>query len=281
VTTFDPLDYFSTLGDLPEDDIDPLRAALSLSADDHPGLSWGRYLFHAEQMTKDVTAAFESARAHGRPDSAATRLSALTSILADREDYAGDTDAYDHLDNADMVRVIDRRRGLPVSVALVYLSVTRALGWDAAGLAFPAHVLCRLQHGGERVIFDPFHRGQALSAPDLRALTKRLMGADTELSASWFEPVGTRDLLVRLLNNIKLRQVKAEDYAAALATVEKMRRVAPGEYRALFDAGVLYARVGQKARAVAMLEDYIARCPKAADRADAARLIREIQAALQ
>lgn len=279
--TFDPVAYLSSLGDLPEGDIDPVSAALSLSSDEHPGLSWGRYLFHIEQMTKDVAASFESALKHGRPDSAATRLSALTAILADREDYAGDSDTYDHLDNADMVRVIDRRRGLPVSVALVYLSVARALGWGAAGLAFPAHVLCRIQYGGERLIFDPFHRGQTMSAPDLRALTKRLMGAETELSAAWFEPVGNRDLLIRLLNNVKLRQVKAEDYIAALTTVEKMRRVAPLEYRVLFDAGVLYARVGQKAKAVAMLEEYIARCPKASDKADAARLIREIQASLQ
>ena len=88
-------------------------------------------------------------------------------------------------------------------------------------------------------------------------------------------------ILSWLLCIVKLRQVKAEDYTAALVTVEKMRRVAPLEYRALFDAGVLYARVGQKAKAVAMLEEYITRCPKASDKADAARLIREIQASLQ
>lgn len=279
-SAFDPPAYFKALSDMPEAEIDPVRGALSLSAEDHPGLSWGRYLFHIDQMARDVAARFEDAVAHGRPDSASTRLEALRAIIADREDYAGDTATYDHLDNADLVRVIDRRRGLPVAVALIYLSVARALGWDAAGLAFPAHVLCRVQHGGERLIFDPFDRGRELQAPELRSLAKKLMGGGVELSAAWFEPSGTRDLLIRLLNNIKLRQVKAEDYAAALRTVEKMRTIAPGEYRVLFDAGVLYARIGQKTAAIAALEEYMARCPRAADKADAARLIREIKQTL-
>jgi regulator of sirC expression with transglutaminase-like and TPR domain len=88
-------------------------------------------------------------------------------------------------------------------------------------------------------------------------------------------------LLVRLLNNIKLRHVKAEAYEQAVQTVEKMRLIAPDEYRVLFDAGVLYARVGQKSRALEMLESYLDHAPSPRDAEDAVRLIREIRQGLQ
>ncbi|MBN8521939.1 MAG: transglutaminase family protein [Alphaproteobacteria bacterium] len=278
---FDPDIYLSSLGTLPDRDIDPVLAALALCASEHPGLSWGRYVFHLEQLKKKTTEAFQSALSLGDHDQASTRLSVLKHVLADQEGYEGDRDTYDHLDNADMVRVIDRRRGLPVSMALIYVSCARHMGWDVRGLNFPAHVLCRIDCGGDRLVFDPFDRATTLMAPDLRALAKRMMGEQTELSAEWFEPVSTRDLLVRLLNNIKLRQVKAEAYEHAVQTIEKMRLIAPDEYRVLFDAGVLYARVGQKSRALEMLESYLDHAPSPRDAEDAVRLIREIRQGLQ
>ncbi len=208
-------------------------------------------------MIKDVAARFEALRNGGASDDAETRLAALKHILHDQESYLGDNQNYDDLDNADMMRVIDRRRGLPIAIALLYIHVGRAQGWTIDGLNFPGHVLVRLEHQGHRLIFDPFHSCKMMQAPDLRALLKATMGQHAELSVTYYETANNRELLMRLQNNIKLRQIDAEYYEAALQTVHGMRELAPAENRLLFDAGILNAKTGRPQAAIDALEAYL------------------------
>ena len=279
---FDPAAYLQSIASMADSDIDPALGALSLCAPFHPGISVARYVFHLEKIKKDVAAHHAARRSAGAgDDGAASCLKSLIHIMSGEEDYAGDTHTYDHLDNADLMRVIDRRRGLPAALAILYISTAAAQGWDVYPLSFPGHVLCRMDRDGQRLIFDPFDRGRVMQAPDLRAMVKRIMGANTELSADWFEPTSRRDLLIRLQNNIKLRQIAADDYAAAIQTIETMRVIAPDEYRLLFDAGVIYARLGQRGAAIKALEEYMEAAPSARDRQDAAMLLREIRGSLQ
>ena len=81
----------------------------------------------------------------------------LAEIIASAYGYRGDSDTYDDLQNADVARVIERRKGLPVALAILYLHVARAQGWDAEGLAFPGHFLIRVAVDGARHVVDPFH----------------------------------------------------------------------------------------------------------------------------
>jgi regulator of sirC expression with transglutaminase-like and TPR domain len=180
-----------------------------------------------------------------------------------------------------MVCVIDQRKGLPIALAILTLEAGRAQDWIIDGLNFPGHFLLRLEYQGTRLIFDPFNQFTVLSAPDLRNLIKLVAGEEAELSSSFYQAASNRDILIRLQNNIKLRQVEAEDYEAALETVEVMRLFAPDETRLLLDAGVLYARTGRKQDAIKVLEEYIKNAPTPEDRYDARQLLQNLHDSLQ
>lgn len=245
------------IGALDDVVIDLAEAALALAIYNHPGKSLGQYQHHIEKLIKDTAARFIALRESGADDDAQTRLAALKHILHDQESYVGDDQNYDDLDNASLMRVIDRRKGLPIAIALLYIHVGRAQGWSLDGLHFPGHVLARLEHEGQRLIFDPFHGCKLMQAPDLRALLKATMGAHAELSVSYYETASNRELLMRLQNNIKLRQIEAEDYEGALKTIDAMRLIAPQEMRLLFDAGILNAKTNRPKAAIEVLEQYL------------------------
>jgi regulator of sirC expression with transglutaminase-like and TPR domain len=240
-----------------------------------------RYLNHIKKICADVAARHEELLAAGAENDAGTQLAALKYTIVTVHGYRGDIETYDDLQNASLMRVIDRRLGSPVTLAILYLVAGQAQGWDVAGVDFPGHFICRLDKDGKRVIFDPFYDCKILEASDLRNFVKQVRGPAAELSVDFFNPAGKRDTLIRLQNNIKYRQIESEDYEGALGTVTGMRLIATEEYRLLLDAGVLYARTGQTKAAIDALEDYIKKAPRDRDRHDAAILLQELKNSLQ
>lgn len=277
---FDPQAYLNTLGQAEDAQIDLGLAALALGLLAQPGVSSGRFVHHLKSLGADVAERFAKYCAGGEEDSVHTRLAALKDILALQHGYTGDHENYNDLQNANLVRVIERRKGLPIALCILTLQAARAAGWEAQGLLLPGHVLARLDHEGKRLIFDPFDSFKVMQAPDLRALMKKLHGPQAELAAQHYVPACNRDILLRLQNNIKFRQIEAEEYAGALGTVALMRLIAPDDARLLLDAAVLYARLGQQKAAITALEDYLARNPSPQDRHDALLLLRDLRASL-
>jgi regulator of sirC expression with transglutaminase-like and TPR domain len=277
--SFDAQTCLQETGKQNDPDINLARVALALAAQMHPGIVLERYEFHLTKLCDDVKARYQALLDNGAEDNAQTQLAALKHILADQEGYEGDTEQYDDLQNADLIRVIDRRKGMPISLSVLYIHVGRANGFDVCGLNFPGHFLCRIEKDGTRVIFDPFTRCEVLEAADLRQLLKRVQGPNAELAPDYYEPASNRDILVRLQNNIKLRLIEAEDYEESLKSVEMMRIIAPDEYRLLFDAGILYAKTGKRDEAIGALEQYLSRVTGWEERADAEAILRELNLA--
>ncbi len=273
---FDAQAVLKACGDKDDSGIDLFETALALCASNHEGISVDKYRQHVAKVIHDTGRRHAELIDAGADDDAGTQLAALKYVLSDREGYAGDTGHYDDLQNADLMRVIDRRKGMPIALCLLYIHVGRACGWVLDGLNFPGHFLCRIEKGGARIIFDPFHACKVMEASSLRALIKDVRGPNAELSVDYYQACSNRDLLIRLQNNIKLRLIEGEDYRGALAEVERMRLLAPMEYRLLLDAGVLYAKTGRRGEAMDVLEKYVAAAPDPRDRADVQRLIREI-----
>ncbi|MCD8520150.1 MAG: transglutaminase-like domain-containing protein, partial [Alphaproteobacteria bacterium] len=191
-----------------------------------------------------------------------------------------DQERYDDLQNADLVRVIDRSKGLPIALAILYIHAGKAQGWDVCGLNMPGHFICRIEQGGQRVIFDPFYECRILGAADLRFLIKKNLGPQAELSADYYQPCNNREILMRLQNNIKFRLIEGEDYQGALDIVRIMKLVAPSDYRLFLDEGVLYAKLEQPKASIAALETYIDKAPDPRDRYDAELLLRQMQDSL-
>lgn len=269
--------YVRYAGTLADADVDLGETALALGLLFLPGVRPERYRHHLRKLGDALAEDHALRLKQGEADGAALRLACLRRLLHEQQGYAGDTEHYDDLQNANMIRVIERRRGLPVALGLLYIIAGRKCGWQIDGLNFPGHFLVRLEMGGERLIADPFRSGAEMDAAALRGLLKSIAGQKAELSHQFYLPVANRDMLLRLENNLKKRLIEQEEYAQAVIVVEAMEALAPEEYRTLFDKGVLYAKLGQKGQAVQALEDYIGRAPDARDRQQAQGILQQIR----
>lgn len=265
------------MGKRRDDEIDLVEGAFALALQDQPGVSLDRYRNHVEKLCRSIAEEHAKRVAGGGKDGLDLRIEVLNKIIHDDLGYRGDSENYDDLQNANLLRVIDRRRGLPVALSLLYLHAATQQGWVADGLSFPGHFIIRLECDGERRIIDPFHGGRVLEAPDLRTILKRTVGDKAELSHLYYTPVPRREILLRLENNLKTRLIANEDYAHAARIVDAMRALAPAEYRLYLDAGVLQAKLGNYKAAVDALEVYVSKAPDARDRHDAAQLLGQIR----
>ena len=277
---FDADQILDQAGQSQDSEIHLTDTALAMVALDHPGLSMQRYQHHVQTMVEKVAARHQALLSEGAEDDAGTQLAALKHVVVDVHGYEGDQETYDDLQNVDLVRVIERRKGMPVSLSLIYIHLGLMQGWQVEVLSFPAHVICRIEKASQRILFDPFNGCTVMQAADLRQLLKTLLGPQAELAASYYDTSSKREILIRMQNNIKLRQIESEDYEAAAKTVEIMRRIDPSEYRLLLDAGVLYARTNQVMAAVQVLEEYIDLVPSPEDRRDALSLLQQIRDSL-
>lgn len=268
------------VGQLPDEEINLANVALAMAAKDSSGLHIERYQHHIKTMSDEVAHRHAELIREGADDDAATQLAALKHIIADKYGYEGDNETYEDLQNVNLIRVIERRKGMPIALSLLYVHIGLAQGWFVAALNFPVHVICRIEKDGHRLLFDPFNRCNILQAADMRLLLKSFVSPAAELRTEYYEASSKRAVLVRMQNNIKLRLIEAEDYEGALEAVQMMRRIDPDEYRLLLDAGVLFARVNQPLAAIRALEDYIDRTPYPEDQHEALMLLRQIRESL-
>ena len=248
----DPLVLLREIGRREDQAIDIAEAALLLAALDRPGESLEPY---RETLAAIARQAREStARSH----SIDMQIGELTNLLVGRYGFQGDKETYDDPRNANLMHVIDRRRGLPVALGILWMHAARAYDAEVVGLAFPSHFLIRLSSRGQRVILDPFGGGRALGAKDLRRMIKDLGGADREIEPADYAPVSNRDVLIRLQNNIKLRALAAHDAARALDVLRTMTALAPDRGELWWETALLHSRLGNMRTAITTLENYLA-----------------------
>ena len=260
-----------------DDAIDLAEAALVLASFDHPATDLEIYRAHLRELASAVTAAVarrESPDTLG-PDELA---GVLSEVISGEFRYAGDEDTYDDLDNANLMRVIERRKGLPVALGILYLYAARSQGWSAAGLNFPGNFLIRLEsHDGRRVILDPFHNGRVMEAHALRELLKVVAGQAEELESGHYKDVSNRDILIRLQNNVKSRRLDLGQVEDALDALEHMKILSPGQAALWREAGVMQMRLGRLKHAVESFEGFMARAPDGPDRRKIAGVIQELR----
>jgi regulator of sirC expression with transglutaminase-like and TPR domain len=231
--------------------LDLAACALNLAILDNPQRDPAAYGAHLQDL---------AATARALPVAQRARSAAqwLAETLAGLHGYIGDGDTYDDVANADLMTVIDRRRGLPVALAILYIHVARAHGWGMCGLAFPGHFLVRLDVGGSRLILDPFHGGVVVDAAGLRGLLKAVHGVSAELQPQHYAPVSDRTVLIRLRNNILARFMRAGQHEAAAEVMDSMLLLAPDDPTLWREVAVLQVKQGQFLQAMASLESLLA-----------------------
>lgn len=262
------------VGDQADADINIAETALALGGLDRPGVPLARYQAHLDEIGRDIGDA--------APDNAdaATAAAALREVMSEEYGYRGDEQTYDDMQNANLLRVIDRRKGLPVALAILYMHAARHRGWSMWGLNFPAHFLVRLEVEGARLILDPFRGGRVVDTPDLRELLKRLAGDGAELRNDYYQIVGDRDVLLRLQNNIKTRALQQNDLGRAVEIVRRMLLLAPQRYRLYRELGLIEAHAGNMQNAIAAAESYATQAVGDSERHDAAMLLQKLRSSL-
>ncbi len=215
------LSEITRFGALDDSEIDLAEAALLLSSLDHPRVSVAQYRAFLDEVAAEV---FELGLNAERATEQATVLQA---VLAGAFDFAGDRETYDDPVNANLIDVIDRRRGLPVALSILYISAARAVGWAAYGINTPSHFLIRIGNGSNAVIQDPFSSGAVLNDDDVEVLLRSVAGPELYMNPLHMEPLSNRAILVRLLNNIAWRAEEGGDRERALIIHERMTAVAP------------------------------------------------------
>ncbi|MGI4946341.1 MAG: SirB1 family protein [Janthinobacterium lividum] len=259
----DPRAALDASGQMPDVELDIAGVALQFARIDAPDRDWRAAGAHLSELARD---AVDLARELPGNELAA-RAGGLAGLITGRHRYAGDTETYDDPANANLIQVTERRRGLPVSLGILWLHCARAAGWSAHGLDFPGHFLISLQ--GERIggklrapepqaiVLDVFAGGVPLGARDLRGLLKRTEGASAELRPGVLPPMSARGVLLRLQNNLRTRRQDAGDLPGALTCIEDMLRIAPDTSVLWRDAAIINQRLERVAAALRCYERFL------------------------
>jgi regulator of sirC expression with transglutaminase-like and TPR domain len=241
----EPRAALAAIGQLADSEIDIGNAALQLARVDAPDGDWRAAARHLSDLAQG---AVRHAATVGREDLPA-RAATLADLLAGEFGYAGDIETYDDPANANLIRVTERRRGLPVALGVIWLHAARAAGWGSHGVDFPAHFLVALEGHKTQVVLDVFNGGQIMTARELRALLKRVEGDKAELRPGLLQPMSTRRVLLRLQNNIMTRRLEAGDLRGGLRCTEDMLLIAPDQAELWRQAGIMNQRLEQVAAA--------------------------------
>jgi regulator of sirC expression with transglutaminase-like and TPR domain len=194
------------------------------------------YLRHLQELGAAIRATGGAAAAAGE------RAEALYAVLFRRFQYSGDAEDYDNPANANLLAVIDRRRGLPVSLAILLILTARACGWPAYGIPYPGHVLVGLEGRDGAAIIDPF-TGRLQTPTDLCRLAERFR-REPEPRLEDLQPASDRVLLLRLQNNLRSRFSVERQPSALLAALDSMLALEPSQPRLWFEAAQIHADAG-------------------------------------
>ncbi len=210
------------IGLLDDEDIALDDAALTLAALDNPDADLAEHRNRIDALAARLAALASTATTPSE------QAALLSQVIASENGIIGDSEHYDDPANANLMRLLERRRGLPVTLSILYVALARRAGWTADPLNVPGHVLVRLGREPLSVIVDPFDRGRILDARALEVLLTRILGNHATVEAEHLVPLSNRSVLVRLLTNQATRARRGGDTQRALELHERMTSLAPG-----------------------------------------------------
>ena len=264
------LEEFSELLSHDENEIDLARACLQIAEDAYPGLDVPGYVGEIERFAKRLGASLA-------PDaSAEDRVIALNEFLFSDLGFRGNAKNYYDPRNSYLNQVLDRRTGIPLTLSVLYLEMGWRIGLPLSGVSFPGHFLVRLPMRGGTLVLDPFMGGAPVSSAELRERLQRVIPrvagekmrdvpvADLPLE-QFLEPASKRQILARLLRNLKGVYLEKDKPERLLEVLNRMIIVAPEVAVERRDRGYVYQRLECWRPALQDLADYVEREPEAAD----------------
>jgi regulator of sirC expression with transglutaminase-like and TPR domain len=244
---------FAELVGAGDDAIDLAEAALLIAAEAYPGLDIGRYVNALDRLAAEAEPTVRSASAQ------MDRVRKLVEFLSIERRFRGNQDDYYDRRNSFLNEVLERRTGIPITLAVVYMEVARRLGLVVCGVSFPGHFLVK-HPGTSDLIIDPFF-GQILSVRDCVQRLRAVLGEQAELEPGHLRTATPREMLVRILRNLKQIYLQARELEPALACSERILLVEPDLAQELRDRGLLYEQLECFAAARADLERFLTMTP--------------------
>lgn len=242
-----------------DEDMNLAMAALLVAREEYPQLPEERYLGQLDLLAEETKDRLDDETAP------LMVLQALLETLFVRHGFRGNREAYYDPRNSFLNDVLDRKLGIPLTLGMVLLEVGWRLGLPLEGVNFPGHFLVRFNGDAINLLIDPYDRGAIRFQDQAQELLDRVYGGTVRVHESFLNVARKREMLVRLLMNLKSLYLNVQDHARALAAVERIlliRPIAPLEIR---DKGVILARMGRTREALKQLEAYLSVAPDAAD----------------
>lgn len=256
---------------LAEGDLDLARVALLVAQEQYPQLPIEMYLARLDALAEEVRGRL------GEETAPLVVLDELTRTLYERHGFRGNTDAYYDPRNSFLNDVLDRRTGIPLTLGIVLLEVGWRLDLPLEGVAFPHHFLIRYRGAGIDLLLDPFEGGKARFEDEAQDLLDRVYGGMVRVQPSFLRAASRRDMLIRLLNNLKSIYLNTGDEAKALGVVERILLLRPDAAPERRTLGVLLARMGRHAEALAELRRYLATGPETREKARIEEMVEALE----
>jgi len=245
--------------ELPDDEVDLGRAALAIAQEEYPGLQVEAYLARLDRLAA-------MARDRSAGENGPYRLIAcLNHVLFTQEGYRGNRDDYYDPRNSFLNDVIERRKGIPITLSVLYMEVARRAELKLHGIGFPGHFLVKYVGDEGEIVVDPFDQGEVRTAEELQEMLDRLYGGKVAFHPDFLAPVSNRDIVQRMLNNLKAIYLRREDFPKALSTAERLVILDPTSPQEIRDRGLLYLKLDRASQAIDDLETYLKLAPDAAD----------------
>ena len=260
--------------DRPEEEMNLARAALLVAREEYLQLPIDRYLVRFEMLAEEACDRLGAERAPPVVLAEAIRhLFVVRKLRGNRKHYHDPRNSF-------LNDVLDRGTGIPLTLAIVLLEVGWRLKLSVEGVNFPGHFLVRYRGEAVEFLIDPFHGGMIRSRQEVEQILARQHGegASVQLEDRYLKTASKRDMIARLLLNLKGIYHRAGDDARALAAVERILVVRPTAPAQIRDRGYLLARLGRPDEAVAQLETYLTFAPSAGDAGRVEALVRELKA---
>ena len=232
-------------------------AALAIARVEYPALDPEPYLHRLERMG-------EAAAGRLQRDTPA-RIATLNAYLYEELGFSGNRDHFDDPRNSLLNEVLDRRLGIPISLAVVYLEIGRRAGLRLEGVNFPGHFLVRAPAGDgaiEDQIIDPFHAGALLSEVDCRHLLRQHVGDEAAYDRGLLATATRQHIVIRVLVNLKRLYVRMRSFPQARAIADLLLAVDPSALAELRDRGLLAYHMEDFASALKDLEAYLRLMPR-------------------
>jgi regulator of sirC expression with transglutaminase-like and TPR domain len=241
-------------------------AALAIARVEYPSLDPAPYVAALDRMGREA-----AARMHQVGDDS---VRVFNEYLYDEQGFAGNRERYDDPRNSFINEVLDRRIGIPISLAVVYLEVARRAGLHVDGINFPGHFLLRARDpvireaASEVVIIDPFHGGAQLSEYDCRQLLRHHVGDEAAFDTTLLAPATRHEIVVRMLVNLKRLYVRMRSFPQARVISSLLLGIDPAAISELRDRGLLAYHLEDFPAALRDLEEYLRLAPKSSEPAE-------------